>query len=220
MNSFKEVRGQSTWYRLFKKKSSGDIDRRMSTRPLERGHFDHHSDYYLVVNKHLGREWARAYVDAFMTPSDEVLETAEFFDEKYRIAMAPTIAVCYRGTDKHIEVKPTPISHYFATVDKLLVSKSDAEVLIQTDQEQVRDAFVERYGTRCKYIEELPVTTGDRVLHSDSKLCGDRDVFAKNLYAMCLALSKSDVLVTHTGNVGFFLALHMLILQKKVIQFS
>jgi hypothetical protein len=155
-----------------------------------------------------------------MTPSSEVLATSEMFETNCRICSVPTISVYYRGTDKHIEVKPTPIPVYFNTVNKLLAANPGAEILIQTDQAQVRELFVREYGHSCKYIKELPVTKGTAAIHSDKRLCGNREHFAKNLFAMCVAISKSQVVITSTGNVGLFLALHSLIAGKQVIQFS
>ena len=220
MNYFKEVYGRWTWYELFEKREKAEIDHILSLPPIKQDYFDHHSDFHEIVGKHLGHSWTKAFLDAYMTPCSDLVEMANIFDEKYRISSAPTIAVCYRGTDKWAEVAPTPISDYFNAVNKQLTIYPGAEVLIQTDQAQVRDQFMMEYGSHCKFIEELPVTRGKRVLHSDRHLCGDRDLFAMRLYAMCLAISRSQTLVTHTGNVGFFLAMHTLINGKEVIQFS
>ena len=219
MNSFKQVAWQSTYYHLFEEAPKKDIDLFFTVNPLRFGQFDHHSDFHAVANDALGLNWLRQFFQTFMSPTEEVRRLAHQFEAKYRITNTPTIAVCYRGTDKHTEVTPTPIHRYFEEVDALLQKKIGSEVLIQTDQKQVRNLFLRRYGKICKYIEELPVTSGRRVLHQSPSLVGDRELFAKNLYAMCLAVSRAKVVVTHTGNVGLFLSLHALINQNEVIQF-
>ena len=218
MNWFKETMWSNTWHDLFLKRERAEIDRFMNCKPRRPNQFDVHGYYQEIVLEHLGPEWTGNFLQAYMTPSAEVQKTADIFTAKYRIASAPTIAVCYRGTDKYKEIKPIPVAVYFDIVDNLLTTESDAEILIQTDQAQVRDQFVRRYGQCCKYIEELPVTRGVKAIHNVPRLCGNRDLFARNLYAMCLALAGSDTVVTHTGNVSFFLAMHALLAGKRVIQ--
>ena len=190
----------------------------MSFGPQKNYHFDHHSDFHDIYETHLGATWVKALFSAYFTPHQSIVDLADLFDLKYHISSTPTIAVCYRGTDKHTEVQPTPISTYFQEVNKQMSLIADANILIQTDQAQVREQFFLEYGNRCKYIEELPATYGDKVLHLDHALCGDRNLFARKLYAMCLVISRCPVLITHTGNVGFFLALHCFMGGKKVIQ--
>jgi hypothetical protein len=218
MNGFKQAPWQSTYHRLFEEVPKKDIDLFFTVNPLRFGQFDQHSDFHAVANGALGLQWLRQFFQTFMSPTEEVRRIAHHFEAKYRITHTPTIAVCYRGTDKHTEVTPTPIHRYFEEVDALLKKNPGSEVLIQTDQKQVRDLFLRRYGKLCKYIEELPVTSGRRVMHQNPSLVGDRELFAKNLYAMCLAVSKAKVIVTHTGNVGLFLSLHALINKNEVIQ--
>ena len=191
MNSFKQVAWQSTYYHLFEEAPKKDIDLFFAAKPLRFDQFDHHSDYHAVATDALGLNWLRQFFQTFMKPTEEVLRIANHFEAKYGITNVPTIAVYYRGTDKHTEVMPTPIPRYFEEVDALLGKKIGSEVLIQTDQKQVRDLFLRRYGKTCKYIEELPVTPGRRAMHESSSLVGNRESFAKNLYAMCLALSRA-----------------------------
>jgi hypothetical protein len=218
MHSFKERLWHSTYYDLFAKKERKEIDQLLTVSPLRSQHFDHHSSFEHVIRNHLGIEWASQFLRAYMTPSAEVSTITKAFEKKYEIASRPTISVCIRGTDKHLEVTPTPITTYFDVVDEQMGARQGASVLIQTDQAQIRDKFLKQYGAACKYIEELPVTTGNIVIHRNAELIRDREYFAKQLYAMCLAVSSSEVLITHTGNVGFWLALNAIVRGKPVIQ--
>ena len=220
MNWFKEAYGSCTWHDLFIKKERSEVRRLMSLGPQKNQHFDHHSDFHDIYENHLGASWVKALFSAYFTPHQSIIDLADLFDRKYHISSAPTIAVCYRGTDKHTEVQPTPISTYFQAVNDQLSAIKDANILIQTDQAQIRDQFMHEYGNRCKFIEELPATYGGKVLHLDHAICGDRDLFARKLCAMCLVVSRCSALITHTGNVGLFLALHCLVNNKKVVQFS
>ncbi len=218
MDSFKETIFMNTWSEMFVEPSREAVDRFAKLSPFQACEFDPHSDYMKIVEDHLGYEWARAFLETYMQPSSLVNNVAESFDSSCRISTVPTICVCYRGTDKHIEVPSVTLSCYFEVVDRFLDVVQNAEVLIQTDQAQAREAFVSRYGRRCKFIAELPVTRGEKAIHNTHAVQGERQRFAVNLYAMCLALSRGRVLVTNSGNVGWFLALHTLIRGNKVIQ--
>ena len=218
MNSFKEVTSMNTWPEMFNEPSREALDQFAKLSPSHTFEFDHHSDYKKIVESHLGYNWTRAYIAAYMQPSKLILDTAEAFDLNCHISKAPTLCVYYRGTDKHTEIPTVSLSKYYNTVDRLLEITPNAEVLIQTDQAQAREAFVSRYGGRCKFIPELPVTRGDKAIHNTRSVQGERQRFAVNLYAMCLALSRGRVLITNSGNVGWFLALHTLMEGNEVIQ--
>ena len=218
MSSFKKNRQDNTWTKLFTQRSKDEIESIMDAEPCSTLRFDHHGNYSEIVTKHLGINWAKSYTKAYMTPSENVQKTADFFIRKYKISEITTIAVCYRGTDKHKEVTPSPLSEYYAKVDEILKSETNCQILIQTDQKQVRDEFKKKYTNTCAFIEELPVTTRRTAIHKQHIKGLDKDKFAENLYSMCLAISASKYVITHTGNVGFFLALHTFLFKNTLIQ--
>ena len=218
MDSFKETIFENTWSEMFVEPSRESVDRFAKLSPFLAFEFDPHSNYVNILKDHLGYDWVRAFIETYMQPSSLVSDIAESFDSSCRISTVPTICVCYRGTDKHTEVPSVTMNRYYEVVDRLLGVIQNAEVLIQTDQAQAREGFVSRYGARCKFISELPVTRGDKAIHNTHAVQGGRQRFAVNLYAMCLALSRGRVLVTNSGNVGWFLALHTLVKGNEVIQ--
>ncbi len=127
---------------------------------------------------------------------------ANFFLKKYEIDFNKIITVCYRGTDKHIEISPTSINSYISHIDAFLSRDPTLRIFIQTDQKQVRDAFIERYPNNSFFIEEMPVTTSDVVMHKLIK--ENKELFAINLLAVTWIMSKSRFLITHTGNVAYW----------------
>jgi len=68
------------------------------------------------------------------------------------------LAAYYRGTDKFLEIEPVSPSQVFSYVDSH--SGSGQAILIQTDQQQVRDYARNHYLDRCRFIEDIPVTKG------------------------------------------------------------
>lgn len=145
-------------------------------------------------------------IEKFFTPSKKVSELIYGFVNKYKINYEKTISVCYRGTDKYTEIKIWPVESYWNALVPILDSNPDHRVMIQTDQEQVRDFFINKLGDRCFFLEELPVTKGERVIHEvleESKLN-----FGVKLLAATIIMSRSKYLITHTGNVAYWTLLY------------
>jgi len=156
--------------------------------------------------KNLRFERFQPVIDAYFSPSAEIVARMKGFIDKYKIDPTRTIAVVYRGTDKAREVKLAPPEAYLDLAQQLLNRHPDCRVLIQTDQLQVRRMFCNALGEKCFYIEELPATETDVVMHTvikENKLNWALDVDA----AMRVSCG-AKILINHTGNVAFFLALY------------
>jgi hypothetical protein len=217
MHEFKRNWNRDEWSYLFRQPGKTEAEELSLSPQRAHGYFDQHGDYTRIVTQERSVAWFGKLLSTYFHPSDEVRDRARFFIEKYAISPDHTIAVCYRGTDKHTEITPTPLSQYFDYVDQEIAKTQNSRVLIQTDQLQVRDLFLARYKQNCSFINELPATSGNTVLHY-TNLRGDPRDFAINLYAMTLALANTKQLITHTGNVGFFLSLHRILQSKNLIQ--
>ena len=147
----------------------------------------------------------RPWVDTYFRPNEAVREARSRLVAKYGIDPDRTVAVWVRGTDKAIEVRPTPVRVYVRAVRRAIASGEVDRVLVQTDQEQVRRTLMRRFGTAAFTIDELPVT-GDRTgLHSQ-QLPG-REEHARDLLAAVLLMSRCRRLVLHTGNGAFWTVL-------------
>ena len=55
-------------------------------------------------------------------------------------------------------------------------------------------------------------------MHLQHDISLDKDVWAIDLIAMVFALSNAMGLVTHTGNIGFFMSMFSLSLKSTVVQ--
>jgi hypothetical protein len=180
--------------------------------------FDHHGNYETIVQQQLGPTWIQAFLRAYMNPSSRLQRAIEHFEQRYRINSLRTLVVCYRGTDKGSEVEQDSVSTYLKTAQQLTDQGGFDQVLIQTDQQQVQALFAKTFAPRCVLIDELPVTQRTTVLHA--QLAGTIDVedWALNLMAMVYACSRASTVITHTGNLGFFLAVMAHLHNATVIQ--
>jgi hypothetical protein len=180
--------------------------------------FNHHGSYAGLFGQQLQADWLRAYFDCYMKPTDALRQRIEHLTTKYKLTARRTVVTCYRGTDKKIEVVPDPLDMYIAATRKMMAETDAEQILIQTDQTQVRDEFRRIFGGSCIFIEELPTTEGSVVMHLTNDKLPDRDAWTMDLLAMCFALSACRGIVTHTGNVGFFLAMMAMLNGAKVVQ--
>jgi hypothetical protein len=150
------------------------------------------------------------YINHFFQPSPIVLERKEFFKKKYSIIPEETIAVCYRGTDKWIEVSPIPPGYYWTQVRRLQKRNPHLRVMIQTDQQEVLREGLKDFAPNVFNIEELPVTSGGIVMHNlDQEKRGISNFdLGVNLLAAITLLSECHYVITHTGNVGYWIMLY------------
>ena len=162
----------------------------------------HHWDYSTLRLKD-----ARPYLRRYFSPSPAVLKTMADLVTRHKIVPRQTIVVNYRGTDKHKELEVEQPEVFFREVLAILAKNPRYRVLVQTDQQQVRDYLVSEIGDRAFFLPELPVTLSSTVIHS--QLPADEQIrFGQHMLATVLIMAQSRFLVTHTGNVALWTVLY------------
>ncbi len=150
------------------------------------------------------------YIENYFAPSEIVKKKVDELVRKYKIDYSNTIGLCYRGTDKFTELVPVPPHYYVDEIRRLIRKNPRLRVLLQTDQEQVRDTFMRDLGVRVFYLSELPVTKSSIGAHKISR--EDRGLsnfeFGITLIAVVNILAKCRYVVTHTGNVSLWIYLY------------
>ncbi len=151
------------------------------------------------------KQWA----DFLFPYSSNVYRLYYSIVKKYNFDAQNTIALVYRGTDKGTEVTLASPDAYIERADFLMQQNASLRLLVQTDQQQVRDTILERFGNRVFFFEEMPVTKGTTVLHNiglEKEFGITKPLFGDLLLAVTLVLSKCKYLITHTGNLSFWIA--------------
>jgi hypothetical protein len=121
---------------------------------------------------------------------------------KYQIDFDNTIGVCYRGTDKRKEVVVADPSEYVECVKKIIKNNPTMRVMIQTDQTQARDLFLNSFGNKCFFIEEMTTTESDKAIHFVVPENKKLDL-AKTLEVSVRILSKCKYVVNCCSNVAW-----------------
>jgi hypothetical protein len=145
-------------------------------------------------------------IDVVFRPNERVRREAARLAEATGVVPERTIAICYRGTDKKLEVKLAPIEKYIAVADTLLKTHdSQYDVFIQTDQSQVRDAVVHHFGASARFLNDMPTTLGETAIHNldlDRDFNLPREEFSVRMLAAMLIMSQCKFLIVHTGNIA------------------
>ena len=154
-------------------------------------------------------EYYNPIVKRFFTPSDVVLERKNMLMDKYEIDPDKTISVLYRGTDKSTELVLAHPQDYLIVTQRLLQKNPDFKVLLQTDQTQVIQMFVEALGDKVVFFEETPSTTSNSVIWNLMEKNGaDSIEWSQWFDAALRCVSDCRYMINHTGNVAFFANLY------------
>jgi len=154
-------------------------------------------------------EYYNPIVKRFFTPSDVVLERKNMLMDKYEIDPDKTISVLYRGTDKGTELALAHPQDYLIVTQRLLQKNPDFKVLLQTDQTQVIQMFVEALGDKVVFFEETPSTTSNSVIWNLMEKNGaDSIEWSQWFDAALRCVSDCRYMINHTGNVAFFANLY------------
>lgn len=223
MDAFKQHQTANTVPQWFASPSPTSLNQLAARRPigklLDTPHvFDHHGNYETILTQQLGADWLQAFLHTYMQPNRNLQKVIDRMVRRYRITSKRTLVVCYRGTDKSSELQQDPLSKYLATTQKLVKDCDIDQVLIQTDQQQVRDLFLKTFSGYCVVIEELPVTRGQVVMHAHLAGQVDIEAWTLNLLAMVFACARACTVLTHTGNLGLFLDVMARLQGARVVQ--
>ena len=161
----------------------------------------HHHDRY----ENLQIERVSPYIDCYFSPTSHLKKKIDEIINQYKIVPEKTVVVCYRGTDKHVEVAPVDIGQYMDAADLLLKQNPGFRLLVQTDQQQIKEQLLDVFSSLAFAIDEMPTTSSDQVIHK--MIRSDRFEFATTLLAVVYIISKCKFIITHTGNVAYWSSL-------------
>ena len=166
---------------------------------------NHHGVY-----RDLSFDKLKPYIQNYFAPTKIVRRKIDEFVQKYGIDYDNTVTLWYRGTDKFTELALIPPRYYVAEAQRLIRTHPKLRVLIQTDQEQIRDILINELGESAFYLNELPVSkslTGIHAVPSEERGLTNFE-FGTALLAVVQIASKCKYLITHTGNVGLWIYLY------------
>lgn len=135
-------------------------------------------------------------IDKWFTPNQQINDHTNTLIDKYDINTDKTLCICYRGTDKHQDIKPPS---YDELIDVAIDHPHD-RVFVQTDQQQFLDRCVDRLGESCVYFDEHVRTTGDQ-LPIFKTPANERLKNCQMFLATVLIMARCRYIIYNTSNV-------------------
>jgi len=146
------------------------------------------------------------FVEKYFNLSNEVNSMVLEMEQKYNIDYENTIAVFYRGNDK---VKETNIGSYDEFLNKTLEcsnSNPEKKIIIQTDDQGFLNYCKDKIdNSKIIVFDEIPSINSNptmavhHIIRPD-----DKKIFAAYFLAITKIVSKSNILITHSGNCGMW----------------
>jgi hypothetical protein len=148
------------------------------------------------------------FIEKYFNLSDEVNSMVLEMEEKYNIDYKNTIAVFYRGNDK---VKETNIGSYDEFLNKTLEcsnSNPEKKIIIQTDDQGFLNYCKDKIDNKIIVFGEIPsINSNPTIAVHHTLRPDDKKIFAAYFLAITKIVSKSNILITHSGNCGMWAVL-------------
>lgn len=149
------------------------------------------------------------FINKFFKTSETVDKLLRDFEDENNIDYSKTIAVCYRGNDKSREIPISPYNSFIEKAQEVLNDNPGFRFLLQTDEIEFRDAFIEKFPSNSFYNEKIPAISRDPNMVVHHTLANkDRPMFGIRFLGMVKAMSKCKIILNHTGNVGLWILLY------------
>ena len=161
---------------------------------------DQFSNYHFLNLKTLS-----PFIEKYFKLSDGVLNIIDILEKKYEIDYNNTISVFYRSNDKISETNIGSYESFYLKINECSLKNPKMKILIQTDDQNFLDYCVSKLNSKIIFFDEIPRINNNpkQVLHRIINE-NDRKTFASTFLAATKILSKTKILITHSGNCGIW----------------
>jgi len=155
-------------------------------------------DWWIKDYSSIPVECVQEIKELFFSPSSRVQKLSERFTEKYNIILEETVGVHYRGTDKHKEIETPSLADFIERTRNSIKGMKNPRILLLTDEPVALASFNSVFPGIVLTVDELVSQGGSVGAHFLNS--GDPEVQGQIFLATLSLVSKSNLLVTHTGN--------------------
>jgi len=148
-------------------------------------------------------------IKTYFEPSEEVYDKIKKYKESLAIDYDNTCGVFYRGNDKWKECKIASHEEFIYKALELKEQNPNIKFFVQTDEEAFLQKFIEKFPNSV-YIDELErMNNKESIVGFQLERGTDTRInHSIKLVAAVNILAKCKILITHTGNCGFWSALY------------
>jgi len=150
------------------------------------------------------------FVKKYYDVSDIILNKVFEIQQRIGVNYENIIAICYRGNDKCSETRIGGYDTYIEQINMVYEKMNDPVIFIQTDELEFLEKIKEKY-TNVFYLDEIPIikkNTSLAIQHTIPNYTKEKFEFALNFLASVIFMSKCGHLITHSGNVGLWIAMY------------
>jgi hypothetical protein len=148
------------------------------------------------------------FVNRYFLPAFNIRVRKEYFMDKYDINLQNTVSVFYRGNDKEKETETPSYDAFINKCKEIMIRRPEVKFLIQPDETQFLRAFTAVFPNTIHITENDHVDKNGShaVFHTIPQV--KRREHVKNFFASLLIHAICSEVVTHSGNIGLWLALY------------
>tara|TARA_B100001564_G_scaffold74424_2_gene59264 strand:+ start:647 stop:1468 length:822 start_codon:yes stop_codon:yes gene_type:complete len=164
---------------------------------------DQFTDYKLLEYSKLN-----PLIETYFSPSDEANAKVSQYEKELNIDYENTCGVFYRGNDKWKECHIASHDYFIERAEKVKSENPNIKFHVQTDEESFLQDFLKVFPDST-YIDELErIDNKDTIVAFDMEVNEKRTLHGVKLIAAVVMLAKCKLLITHTGNCGFWSVLY------------
>lgn len=147
-------------------------------------------------------------INKYFKPSQHISNLAYNYGSNYRLDYSNLVSVFFRGNDKSREMAIPSYDAFIEKASEVMVRRPGVVFLIQPDETEFLHAFMKEFPSNTIYFQETP-----HMSKKDSAIFLEvpkhkRTENGANFMAACLAHSRCSEIITHSGNIGLWLALY------------
>jgi hypothetical protein len=146
-------------------------------------------------------------VKKYFSPSDVVMGVYDKLIEKYSIDFDKTIAVLYRGNDKHKETNLPSHSDMIKKIDDLALKYPDHKLLIQSDEVDFYESVMKKHKNFIYFEEVMKIRKNEYSAIQYAVPSGQKTEQAIIFLAIMLIISKCSKVILNSGNIGMWTSL-------------
>lgn len=129
----------------------------------------------------------------YFSPSPQIMEVLNHLERKYRLDYSNLCTIYYRGTDKQLETNLASFEEFILKALQIKTHIPDIKFLLETDSHEFRNLFLSKFPDSIYFLE---VESKNPFVHS---------IY---LLASVIAMSKTKIVVSSSGNVSLWTALY------------
>jgi len=166
---------------------------------------DHHSDQFEDY-KLINFDGVIPFVKKYFKPSQMVVDSITRYETKYNLDYNNLCSVLYRGNDKCTETNLGSYSEYIDKCREIKDKHPGTKFLVQTDDTLFLQEFISVFSDAI-FIEDIPTISNNSTTVHYQLPIDQRVNAAINFLAATHIVSKSKIVVTHSGNCGLWAVL-------------